>query len=728
MSIDLKQFYQVFFEEAAEHLQSMEALLLNLDQNDPDPEDLDAIFRAAHSIKGGSGTFGFSDMAALTHALETMLDRMRKFELRPSQEIVNLLLEGQDAIHAQLNAHRGDGACDPAQAEGVIERVEELLVAAKHHGTSAPEAVSVAPASAKREQRRFRLVLPALAQPAIVENLLRELAEVGQLHGLGAIGPDATPDQLDLTTSLSYDELVDLFGFVAGEGEFRVEEITASAPVAPVAEQADPGFGFFVDLASLAPQGAEAPADPGFGLFAEAPASALPPAADPGYGFFLPLPAEDAIADAAEVTAAHGRRTSDDPQTPVARAGRRDTDKVVAAPAEAESSSIRVSVDKVDQLINLVGELVITQAMLAQTSARADPVLYERLFGGLVQLERNTRELQEAVMYIRMMPIAFVFRRFPRVVHDLAQKLGKQVELKMVGESTELDKSMIEKIADPLTHLVRNSLDHGLESPERRRATGKPEKGTITLRAFHEGGSIVVEVIDDGGGLNREKILSKARERGMNVSDSLADAEVWLLIFEAGFSTADAVTDVSGRGVGMDVVRRNIQAVGGRVEITSRTGEGTTISIRLPLTLAILDGLSVAVGDEMFIIPLTFIIESLQPVDTEVSSIQGAARVLHVRGEYIPVLSMQERLGVPGPTKRFEEGICVIVEAEGRRAALFVDGLVAQHQVVIKSLESNYRKVPGVSGATIMGDGRVALILDVAGLVRVVPPSYARAA
>jgi len=391
---------------------------------------------------------------------------------------------------------------------------------------------------------------------------------------------------------------------------------------------------------------------------------------------------------------------------------------MAAAPANTEGASIRVSVEKVDQLINLVGELVITQAMLAQTTANVDPTLYEVLLNSVAQLERNTRDLQESVMSIRMMPISFVFSRFPRVVRDVANKLGKQVELRTIGEGTELDKGLIEKIADPLTHLVRNSLDHGIESPEKRIAAGKDPKGTLTLRASHQGGNIVIEVSDDGGGLSRERILAKAKEKGIPVSDSMTDQEVWLLIFAPGFSTAEVVTDVSGRGVGMDVVKRNIEGMGGRVELDSKTGTGTTVTIRLPLTLAILDGMSVAVGNEVFIIPLNYIIESLQPAEHDVKTVASEGRVVNVRGEYLPLMAVHSLFNIKPKTTDPSKGILVIIESDGNKAALLVDELVGQHQVVIKSLETNFRKVRGISAATIMGDGKVALILDMVALVR----------
>ena len=397
-------------------------------------------------------------------------------------------------------------------------------------------------------------------------------------------------------------------------------------------------------------------------------------------------------------------------------------------PAGGGETSIRVDVDKVDQLINLIGELVITQAMLAQSASTLDPVEFERLHNGLAQLERNTRDMQESVMSIRMMPISVVFSRFPRVVRDLAQRLGKQIELKTIGEGTELDKSLIERISDPLTHLVRNSLDHGVEMPADRVAKGKSPIGTITLKAYHQSGNIVIEVGDDGAGLNREKILSKAREKGLAVHDQMTDGEVWLLIFEAGFSTADVVTEVSGRGVGMDVVKRNITAMGGRVEIESMTGIGTRMTVRLPLTLAILDGMSVAAGKETYIIPLGYVIESLQAERGMIKSVSGVERLLQVRGEFLPVVALYEIFGIPDTVTRLDQGIMVVIEADGVKAALFIDALVGQHQVVIKSLESNYRKVQGISGATIMGDGHVAMILDVAALVQMAKSALPAAA
>ena len=642
MTIDMSQFYQVFFEESAELLEEMEHLLLELDVQDPGKDALNAIFRTAHSIKGGSATFGFNEITETTHILESLLDKLRNDELQLRIEMVDVFLKAVDVIKVQLAGRQFESEVDAEMVAAICLRLNEL------------------------------------AQETSAE--------------LGAPQPAAALAQAPAAKPAS-----------------QAVEQPAPQPVAQGGEPVDPSL---ENLYAILTETAGTP-EP------ERSASAVSTEAAEPYGFYAALPVvgnPDKPAQAAElaetpVDAALKRRASDHPEVEKRRASDRP---------DNEATSIRVGVEKVDQLINLVGELVITQAMLAQTASRVDTALYESLRTGLGQLEHNTRDLQESVMSIRMMPISFVFSRFPRVVRDLAGKLEKQVELKTVGEGTELDKGLIEKIADPLTHLVRNSLDHGIEAPQKRLAAGKPSLGTITLRAFHQGGNIVIEVGDDGAGLNREKILAKARERGLAVSDSMTDQEVWLLIFEAGFSTADVVTAVSGRGVGMDVVKRNVQAMGGRVEIESSLGVGTRISIRLPLTLAILDGMSVSVGQEIFIVPLTFITESLQPAKEDIRTIAGGGTVVHVRGEFLPVVALNEVLNIKSNVTEFEHGIMVIVESEGSKSAMFVDNLLGQHQVVIKSLESNYRKVPGVSGATIMGDGKVALILDVDALVRTV--------
>jgi two-component system chemotaxis sensor kinase CheA len=688
MHNDLSHFHQVFFEEAGEHLANMESLLLQLDIAAPDTDDLNAIFRAAHSIKGGAGTFGFTELTEVTHVLESLLDRIRNHELALRAEMIDVFLQAGDVLSAQLAGYRDAAEVDPAAAEAVIGRLRELAA-----GEPAQACCLDAPHPATTTRAgRFRVVYaPARPNPDTAAGLLAELGQLGDATLVTEEANGSMQYVYGVETHADESALRDIFDFVALTDELHIEREAGGAPTSSTDYQAadDQGFGFFDDA-----PGRPAEPDPGFGFFTAPPTAEEP---DPGYGFFEPLA-----------------------EAPPPAAAPAPSAKPLARPADkgAADSSIRVSVEKVDQMINLVGELVITQAMLAQTVSGLDPELAERLLGGMAQLERNTRDLQDTVMSIRMMPMSFVFSRYPRVVRDLAGQLGKEVALVTEGEGTELDKGLIERIVDPLTHLVRNSLDHGIEAPARRLAAGKAARGTVTLRAAHQGGNIVIEVEDDGAGLHRDKLLAKARERGLPVSEAMSDQEVWMLIFAPGFSTAEVVTDVSGRGVGMDVVKRNIDALNGRVEIASAPGIGTKVTIRLPLTLAILDGMSVGIGNEVFIIPLTYIAESLQPAATDLRSVSGKGQVVHVRGEYLPLHALHEQFGLAPETRDPTQGILVIVETASGRAALFVDRLLGQHQVVIKSMETNYRKVPGFAGATIMGDGRVALILDIAAVAQ----------
>lgn len=778
----MTQFYQVFFEESAEHLAAMEALLLDLDVDNPDQEQLNAIFRAAHSIKGSAGTFGFTDLAETTHILENLLDRIRKQELTLRPDMVDAFLESGDRLREMLEAHQGRGAVDVQAVQAICARLRQLsegapevarAPAATEPGVSRPpvDSVGLVPVSTVAADGRHAYGIEFVPTAASahgdgVEGLLDELRTLGSLEVLSHPDPE---DQgvgfwkLRLTTEAPPERFSEAVDFVAENGAWRVAEEpvvdTAGEDTdfgffdnAPGAPAEDRGYGFFVAIEPPAPAVAEEQTGEGYGFFEPLPPepATLAAAENDGYGFFEPLPpplaeaANPADKPAAPLEEGDGYGFFE-PLAPVAvpppvkveEASSRPlpvgvstiASKPAARPAAgvaAGDSSIRVSVEKVDQLINLVGELVITQAMLLQTAVQMAEAAPERLVSGLAQLERNTRDLQESVMSIRMLPISFVFSRFPRVVRDLSGKLGKQVELKTSGETTELDKGLIERIADPLTHLIRNSLDHGIELPEKRLAAGKNPVGTITLKAYHQGGNIVIEVGDDGAGLPRDRILAKARERGLPVSDQMSDQEVFNLIFEAGFSTAEQVTDVSGRGVGMDVVRRNIQAMGGRVEIESMLGIGTRMTVRLPLTLAILDGMSVAVADQTYILPLSYVIESLQPQAGDIRTLANQARVVQVRGEYLPVVVLRELFGLPAAGSDFTEGIMVVVEADGSKSGLFVDALVGQHQVVIKSLEANYRRVPGISGATIMGDGHVALILDVSAIAGMARAKVAR--
>lgn len=646
MSMDISDFYQTFFDEADELLADMEQHLLGLDPQEPDSEQLNAIFRAAHSIKGGAGTFGFTVLQETTHILENILDGARRGEMALSTDIINLFLETKDIMQEQLDAYKTAQEPNAESFNYICEALRQLALEAKGVAPAAPAVVAVAePAAPVAGNAGLRLQLVDLKEKE-PDLLLEELGNLGTLSDVVK-----SANMLEATIEgVGKDDIVAVLCFVLEEAQI------------------------------LFPEGSSAPVET---------APAAPVVAEPVQS-----------ATVTEITPAVKREN-----------------KRAAAPAKAsESSSIRVAVEKVDQLINLVGELVITQSMLAQRSGALDPVAHGDLLNSMGQLERNARDLQESVMSIRMMPMEYVFSRFPRLVRDLASKLGKEVELTLLGSSTELDKSLIERIIDPLTHLVRNSLDHGIESPEKRLGAGKSAVGNLTLSAEHQGGNICIEVIDDGAGLNRERILAKAMSSGLPVSESMSDEDVGMLIFAPGFSTAEQVTDVSGRGVGMDVVKRNIQEMGGHVEIASKQGKGTTIRILLPLTLAILDGMSVRVADEVFILPLNAVMESLQPRAEELKPLAGGERVLEVRGEYLPLVELWNVFDVQHAKTDATQGIVVILQSAGRRYALLVDQLIGQHQVVVKNLESNYRKVPGISAATILGDGSVALIVDVSAL------------
>jgi two-component system, chemotaxis family, sensor kinase CheA len=678
---DLSQFYQVFFEEAGENLDRMEQLLLELDIEAADDEELNAIFRCAHSIKGGAATFGFADVAELTHQMETLLDKLRRHELQPTPSMVDVLLASGDALKAQLSRHQTGSGSEVDTTELLFNI--RAMVAGEAPPAPVAAAPVVAPAPAPAEpvaaaaplaangERCLELTVGPLPDPSVADNLIdlfKEIVDLGRIEALDGGQADGGVRRFKVTTRSSESEMLDLFTFHVSREHVSFKplaaEAAAPAEAAPSPDAKDPGYGFFEN----------APGAPG----APASAAAAKPAAP----------------------------------KPTLRAEAR------SGGGALDAATIRVAVEKVDQLINLVGELVITQAMLAQNSRGLDPVVHQQMLAGLTDLDRNTRDLQEAVMSIRMIPMSTVFSRFPRMLRDLAGKLGKKVELVTHGEATELDKGLVEKITDPLTHLVRNSCDHGIELPADRLAAGKPETGTITLSASHQGGSIVIEVRDDGRGLNREKLLKKARERGIHAPDTLTDAEVWNLIFEPGFSTADEVTDVSGRGVGMDVVKKNIASLNGTVEIDSAEGYGMRVSVRLPLTLAIMDGMSVGVGEECYILPLSSVVESFQVEPGMIKTVGTSGRVVEVRSEYMPVIELEQVFHVPRFDFEHVSSIMVVVEAEGGRVALMVDELLGQQQVVVKNLEANYRKVSDVSGATIMGDGRVALILDVGSLVR----------
>ena len=622
MTIDVNQFHGVFFDESDEHLQDMEQLLMTLDVDAPDPEELNSIFRAAHSIKGGSGIFGFDALMNLTHVMENLLDKARNQEIQVTSDIVDIFLQTLDVLKDTLTAYKEQTELPQEQIDASIEVLEETLANASGQ--------VVAGAHDSPEQN--------------AED------ETNEIEGFGFFDEEEAETQV--------------------QGENSVDDIE--------------GFGLFDDEAT--------PTKATSDVEKKRDTSKV----DEGFGFFEPenLPVKTESTQPAA------------PKQPIVKPV-----KTQPKAAAKEAASIRVDTTKIDAMVNLVGELVITQSMLSNVGQEVEGQVGERLQLAIDELQRNTREIQESVMSMRMLPVNMTFNRFPRVVRDLSSKLGKKVDLVIQGGNTEIDKSLIEKLVDPLTHLVRNSIDHGIESPEKRLEAGKSENGTVILSAEQKGSSIIIGIIDDGAGLNKARILEKATQNGLAVTPDMPDSEIWQLIFQAGFSTAAEVTDVSGRGVGMDVVRRNIESIGGRIEIESSQGEGSAFYIHLPLTLAIVDGMCVSVGDQIFVIPLLNVIESFQPTASQVKTL-GNDKVLWIRDQYWPLVSLTQLMqvddGITEPTK----GIVVLLESSKKRYGVLVDSLVGQQQVVIKSLEQHYKKVAGIAGATIMGDGKVAMILD----------------
>ena len=677
MTLDLTQFHAAFFEESFEALDSMESALLKLDLGAPESELINTIFRVAHSIKGGSATFGFSDIASFTHSVETLLDELRGNRLQVTQEMSDVLLKSVDATRDMLRAVQNKQPADAQRVADIQFDLEMILAQRQTAPAFAPAAIAAtAPPSAP--PRRWRIAFKPFRELLERGNdplrILRELTGLGTLEvrtDTSALPPLASVDpsscyfawELVLESAASEAEVREVFDWTEGDCELSIEALDVR-PGALASEATD----------TLSPEVAAAPA--------RAAAVATKPADGAALGGLTPTEAQ-------------------------------------AASGVGETGSIRVNVEKIDELMNTVGELVITQSMLSQLGRSFEGSTAEQLRQGLAQLERNMRELQESVMRVRMLPISFVFSRFPRMVRDLAQRLGKQIDLTLTGEGTELDKTVLEKIGDPLVHLVRNSIDHGIERPEARLAAGKPSAGSLRLNACHRGGNIAVEVSDDGGGLDSARILAKARSRGLvGPDEQIADAQIYDLIFLPGFSTAEQTTDVSGRGVGLDVVLRNVKELGGKIEVTSEQGKGARFVITLPLTLAIVDGQSIAVGRQNYIVPLVSIIESLQIKQGSLNRIAGRGEVFAFRGDYVPVIRLHDLFGIESGTQEVEAGLIVIVEGDGRRVGLFVDDLLGQQQVVIKSLETNYGHVDGVSGATILGDGSVALILDLPGIIR----------
>ena len=679
MTIDMEQFKATYIEESLEGLDAMESSLLELEVGSQDQDAINTIFRAAHSIKGGGATFGFQAISEFTHVVETLLDQIRNGDREVTQQARDLFLQSVDCIREMLDSSREGGTPETSDK---IDEVKHQLDLMLKDNISTDVSVSGSVGSTTESNAsggwkiHFKPHPDMLSSGNDVVRMFRELSELGEFKV--CVNHEALPSLVDLVPEECYlswnlelrgdvtkAQIDDVFVWVEDDCELNITPLMDAEVGAVTSETVQSQNGKGEDL----------------------------------------QPVVTAATPSVEHRHANDRRSGDE---------RRNVR------ASTESSSIRVDIEKIDALINMVGELVITQSMLSQLGEDFDMERLEKLQDGLGQLERNTRELQESVMRIRMIPISFAFNRFPRMIHDMCNKLDKKVQLKLTGESTELDKTVMEKIGDPLVHLVRNSMDHGIEMPEARVKAGKPETGTVHLNAYHQGGNIVIEISDDGAGLNREKILKKAVERGLLEDNvEIPDHKIYDLIFHPGFSTADKITDVSGRGVGMDVVKKNIQALGGSVDISSEAGKGSKFTIRLPLTLAILDGQLIRVGEQIYIIPLVSIIESLQMHKRFVNAVAGRAEVYKLRDDYIPIVRLAQAFGIEAGNQALENGLLVVVEGDQRKVGLLVDDLLAQQQVVIKSLETNYKKVEGLSGATILGDGTVALIIDVAGIIRV---------
>ena len=674
MSIDLSQFIPTFLEECFEGIELMEASLLNLEQGDE--ETINSIFRAAHSIKGGAGTFGFNHVTEFTHLVETLLDEMRDGRRNIAHKDIEILLDSVDCMRLLIEAIRDDCSYDDSK----VIVTSQLLTATLNNNsidenivedtTKDNENTSNAIADDNLTHWSINFIpehhlVQTGNDPLLLLNALAELGKVSVTANCNSIPSLVDLDgtelyiswQITLITAAKKEDIAEIFEWVEDDCQLVIsnEESIDKKPTE-----------INVDIANEVDE-----------LTAEKPTIKAKTKVKPN------------------VT----------------------NDSNLQKP-KAESGSIRVGVDKVDSLINLVGELVITQSMLSELGNDFELSKVARLNSGLEQLLQNTKELQESVMRIRMLPISFAFNRFPRLIHDLSKKMGKEIELLISGEQTELDKSVMEQISDPLVHLVRNAVDHGIEATDVRITNGKPEKGTVSLDAYHQGGSIVIEIKDDGGGIDSNVILAKAIENGLvDESTSLSESQIYDLLFEPGFSTAKTLSDISGRGVGMDVVKRNIQSLGGRIQIESTLGVGSTFKVFLPLTLAILDGQLVKVGREVYIIPLITIVESLQTQEALINRTSGDMVLYRLREDNVPVIPIYKLFNIPAQNKAIKNSLLVVVEADGQKVGLMVDDLLAQQQVVVKSLNENYQQVEGVSGATILGDGSVAMILDVPSMI-----------
>jgi two-component system, chemotaxis family, sensor kinase CheA len=690
-----------FFQECEEQLAELESGLLAMEGGETDSETINAVFRAVHSIKGGAGAFSLEALIRFAHVFETAMDEMRSGRLEPSSDALKIMLRAADVLADLVRAARDGETADETHSQALAEELRGLSPDAGPDETGSEEdwgdfefkplSFDV-PASTGQWRIYFRPRADLYAKANETALLLRELGRLGPIEV--DLDASALPSLSDIDSEAAYlawtviltadvpeSAIREVFEFVDGDLDLDISQVGETEQ--PVSEE--PDVGPALDIAAL---------------LAKAQAAADEPALTP-------------VVDAPPTMAA---LTEPTPRAPVA------TPATSTAPAPAAGPTIRVDLERVDRLIDLVGELVINQAMLSQRVMEAGLARASAVAVGLDELEQLTREIQDSVMAIRAQPVKSVFQRMPRLAREVAALTGKQVRLVTEGEGTEVDKTVIERLADPLTHMIRNAIDHGLESTEAREAAGKPAEGLVRLSAAHRSGRIVIEVADDGGGINRARVKAIAIERGLIAADAtLSDEETDNLIFLPGFSTASEVSDISGRGVGMDVVRRSIQALGGRISITSRPGKGSTFTMSLPLTLAVLDGMVVSVEGQTLVAPLTAIIETLQPKDSDVHGIGGGvARVIAVRDSFVPLIDVGAALGYRVEPINPSAGVALLIEGEGGgRAALLVDAIQGQRQVVIKSLEANYRQVPGVAAATILGDGRVALILDIDTIVAV---------
>ena len=710
MSFDINEFLDMFFEEVEEHVSTLEHIFLEMNASGTaSSDDINEAFRAAHSIKGGAGTFGFTEVQTVAHALESALDTVRKGDLEISDDVVTLFLEALDALRAGIDARRNGQSIDEKDNAPLVDSLYALAKKMqkqqdrpespkaktdKKPKPQEPEKAKTEPGAGDQSKKLYRATLTYPDE--VIPPLLQALGEVGEI-----VAQEQKENALEIRIKAAAPPgmLKEVIAFYGDPNAAVIEEISESESAQDVQVASEKSQQSQEKAKTDAIEGED------FGLFdnasATAEASAKP---ELQKSQITPTKAKDQIEKEGEKQSAALTKKDAPPRQ-----------------QRAEISSIRVNVQRIDQLVNLVGEFVIAQAMLMDALKTVDRSVMERLSDVLDILQQRSSELQEAVLSIRMLPIGTIFSRLPRVVHDLCRKLGKEADLELVGEETELDKNMIEALTDPLIHLVRNCIDHGIEMPEERLKAGKPGRGAITIRAAHEGGGIVIEIKDDGKGLDRQKLLAKAREKGLlpseKADEELSDEQVYGLIMLPGFSTAGAVTEISGRGVGMDVVKRNVEQLGGRIQIQSTPGQGTIFTLRLPLTLAIIDGMLISVGEEVYVVPLTTILESRKPNPSDLKTVASRGRMLKVREEYLPVIDLAELFNIEAKTKDESESIVVIVDAQGQKAALIVDDLLGQTQVVVKSLSQNFKKIAGFAGATILGNGKVTLILDCAGLL-----------